>query len=86
MERLFRSGEVSNFDEAIRNVMGRVRLDETLENGAQQGGVKGNNNLEGAMEGDLRIPRDAARDAAGIVRRELRGVVKMGGGEGDGGK
>ncbi|KAF7191437.1 hypothetical protein HII31_07460 [Pseudocercospora fuligena] len=63
VERLFRSGDAQSYDEAIKMVMARVHFAEEGKNGSE------------AV--DLTIPRDAAKDAAVVVKRELGKVVKM---------
>lgn len=69
VERLFRSGEAQSYDDALKIVMQHISLqsqgEESKSNGAN-GGVP-----------DLTIPRDAAKDAAATVKKELGQVVKM---------
>ncbi|KJY01140.1 hypothetical protein TI39_contig302g00023 [Zymoseptoria brevis] len=68
VEKLFRSGEAQTYDEALKIVMQHIALqgDETKSNG---------NN--GSSVPDLTIPRDAAKDAAATVKKELAQVVKI---------
>lgn len=68
VERLFRSGEAHSYDDALKIVMQHISLQSQGEgsNGASAGGVP-----------DLTIPRDAAKDAAATVKKELAQVVQM---------
>lgn len=70
VERLFRSGEAHSYDDALKIVMQYISLQtqgqESKSNGTAANGVP-----------DLTIPRDAARDAAATVKKELALVVKM---------
>lgn len=71
VDHLFRSGEAQTYDEAMKIVMDRVFLAAPDEGGKAANGTA-------AAAGDLTIPRDAARDAAEVVKKELAKVVKMG--------
>lgn len=62
VERLFRSGEATTYDEALRAVTQHISLQSPSE--------------EGRM-GELTIPRDVAKDAAESVKKELKNVVEM---------
>lgn len=71
VENMFRSGEVTTYDQALKKVSDRISLqgaeDDTKTNGT--------NGIGGA--GDLTIPREAAKDAAEVVKKELAQVVKI---------
>ncbi|EME48783.1 hypothetical protein DOTSEDRAFT_67732 [Dothistroma septosporum NZE10] len=71
VENMFRSGEVTTYDQALKKVSDRISLqgaeDDTKTNGAN--GVGGT--------ADLTIPREAAKDAAEVVKKELAQVVKI---------
>ena len=71
VENLFRSGEVTTYDQALKKVSDRIALqgpeDDTKSNGV--------NGVGGAA--DLTIPREAAKDAAVVVKKELAEVVKI---------
>lgn len=71
VERLFRSGEAHSYDDALKIVMQHI----TLQSQGQEGKSSGNG-ASGNVP-DLTIPRDAARDAAATVKKELAQVVKM---------
>ncbi|EME89259.1 uncharacterized protein MYCFIDRAFT_76609 [Pseudocercospora fijiensis CIRAD86] len=64
VDRLFRSGDAQSYDEAMKMVMARVHFSEEGKNGS-------------VATVDLTIPKDAAKDAAVVVKRELGKVVKM---------
>lgn len=62
VERLFRSGEATTYDEALRAVTQHISLQSPSEEG---------------RVGELTIPRDVAKDAAESVKKELKNVVEM---------
>jgi hypothetical protein len=68
VEKLFRTGEAQTYDEALKIVMQHIALqgDEAKANGHRDSSAP-----------DLTIPRDAAKDAAATVKKELAQVVKM---------
>lgn len=76
LERLFRSGEVTTYDEALKLVTQHIMLqpesDETPRSTVHGG-------LNGAGVPDLVLPRQAVKDAAGYVRAELEKVVQVDG-------
>jgi hypothetical protein len=70
VERLFRSGDATTYDDALRMVMQHVHMpsadDDAMTNGNGHGDAP-----------NLTIPRDAAKGAAETVKKELAKVVKM---------
>ncbi|CZT25785.1 uncharacterized protein RCC_11454 [Ramularia collo-cygni] len=68
VERLFRSGEAQTYDDALKIVMQHI----SLQSQGQESKANGNGGVP-----DLTIPRDAAKDAAATVKKELAQVVKM---------
>lgn len=69
VERLFRSGEATSYDDALKIVMQHISLQSQGQDN------KSNGNAAGVP--DLTIPRDAAKDAAATVKKELAQVVMM---------
>ncbi|CAK3960954.1 Hypothetical predicted protein [Lecanosticta acicola] len=69
VEKLFRSGEATTYDEALRAVSQLVSLQSPNEE------TKSTTN--GGNVPDLTIPKEVARDAAESVKKELRHVVEM---------
>ncbi|KAK4636230.1 hypothetical protein CLAFUW4_01733 [Fulvia fulva] len=71
VENMFRSGEVTTYDQALKKVSDRISL-QGAEDDTKSNGVNG---VGGAS--DLTIPREAANDAAESVKKELAQVVKI---------
>jgi hypothetical protein len=69
VERLFRSGEVTTYDDALKLVMKCVVPD----------GSKGtaNGDAAGLDAPNLHVPRDVLVDVADVVKKEVKKVVVM---------
>ena len=65
--RMFRSGEVVTYDDALAKIMSNVNSTGAVTNGS----------ADGAPVPDLRIPIDAQRGGAEALRKELAKVVKQ---------
>ena len=74
VERLFRSGDATTYEDALKIVMQHIELQPPDTDDSENHGHKVNGDT-GAP--DLTIPRDAAKGAADTVKKELAKVVKM---------
>lgn len=73
VEQLFRSGEVTTYDEAMKLVARQIALQPASEENSGRGAKGG----AGHTVPSLAVPRDVARDAADTVKKELAKVVKV---------
>ncbi|KAF1824772.1 uncharacterized protein K489DRAFT_369610 [Dissoconium aciculare CBS 342.82] len=71
VERLFRSGDATTYDEALRMAMQHINMPSADDDSAT---ANGNGHADAP---NLTIPRDAAKGAAETVKKELAKVVKM---------
>lgn len=65
-ERLFRSGEVSSYDEAMTKIMQLVKKEDASNGNSSAGGAP-----------DLRIPQSAKDGGVDAVRKELESIMEM---------
>lgn len=70
VEKLFRSGEAVTYDDALKIVSKMIELKEPGEDNNKS-------TINGSGVPDLTIPEAAAIDAAEVVKKEMRGVLKM---------
>lgn len=71
VERLFRSGDATTYDDALKLVMQHVHI-PTADDDDDAATTKAIGDIP-----NLTIPRAAAKDAADTVKKELAKVVKM---------
>lgn len=70
VERLFRSGDATTYDDALKLVMQHIHIPTTDDDDAATTKTSGD-------VPNLTIPRAVAKDAADTVKKELAKVVKM---------